>query len=290
MSGMEDFGFFLTRTFATTKRKKREWPFVPGKYFVTDPQGAVAVTTLGSVALAREVAEAKPRGLCIVGKVETENIGIEKIIQNVLSNPAIRFLVCAGAEPPKHLTGASLLALFRNGIDERKRIIEAPGMRPMLPNTPPEEVELFRKRITPIDMVGCTDVAAISAKVEEIAAGAPEAATEPIELADRKLAGLARRDEVETIAAKGIDPTRVKLDKQGYFVVNIEAGRLLVEHYNYKEELLRVIEGKDARSIYFTLIENGWVTKLDHAAYLGKELARAELSLVHGFDFVQDGG
>ena len=32
-----------------------------------------------------------------------------------------------------------------------------------------------------------------------------------------------------------------------------------------------------------------WVTGLSHAAYLGKKLVKAELSLQHGFKYVQDG-
>ena len=113
---MENFGFLLSRTFASTKAKKKTWPYVPGTYFVTDPAAPIAVTTLGSVALAEAVSQNPPPGLCIVGKVETENIGIEKIIKNILSNPSIRYLVCAGNEPPKHLTGATMMALFKNGI------------------------------------------------------------------------------------------------------------------------------------------------------------------------------
>jgi hypothetical protein len=118
---MEEFGFFLTRAFATTRRRRRKWPYVPGKYFVTDPGAPVAVTTLGSKELAEEVANSAPAGLCIVGKVETENIGIEKIIKNILSNANIRYLICAGNEPPKHLTGATIMALFENGMDEHHR-------------------------------------------------------------------------------------------------------------------------------------------------------------------------
>ena len=33
---------------------------------------------------------------------------------------------------------------------------------------------------------------------------------------------------------------------------------------------------------------NGWVSKLDHAAYIGRELTKAELSIEHGFDYKQD--
>ncbi len=52
---------------------------------------------------------------------------------------------------------------------------------------------------------------------------------------------------------------------------------------------LRVIEGTTARALYATIIKAGWVSELSHAAYLGKELARAELALQYGFNYVQDG-
>jgi tetrahydromethanopterin S-methyltransferase subunit A len=64
---------------------------------------------------------------------------------------------------------------------------------------------------------------------------------------------------------------------------------ILVEHYSYDNKLLRKIEGKNGRDIYFTIINNKWVTELSHAAYLGKELIKAELSIKKGFKFVQDG-
>jgi tetrahydromethanopterin S-methyltransferase subunit A len=83
----------------------------------------------------------------------------------------------------------------------------------------------------------------------------------------------------------------VKLDKAGYFVILplVERGLINVEHYAYDHTLLRVVEGETARDIYNTLIDNGWVTELSHAAYLGKELARVELCLQHGIRYVQDG-
>jgi tetrahydromethanopterin S-methyltransferase subunit A len=284
MGIMEDLGFFLSRTFASTKAVNRAWPYVPGKYFVVDPAAPVAVTTLGSVALAPELAKSAPKGLCIVGKVDTENIGIEKIIKNILSNPAIRFLICAGKEPPKHLTGATLFALFKNGINAAKRIPGSPGMRPMLPNTTPEEVEALRRQVEPVDMIGCTDIALIAAKVKDLSARAPDRA-----VAFQVPPGLNAQQTTPHVVATAPSSDRIKLDKGGYFVINIEAGAIVVEHYDYKERLLQVIEGKDARTIYWTLINNGWITQLDHAAYLGKELARAEFSIKHGVNFEQDG-
>ena len=284
-SKMENFGFWLSRTFASTKAKQREWPYVPGTYFVSDPGAPVAICTLGSVDLAPLVAAEPPAGLCITGKVETENIGIEKIIKNVLSNPAIRFLLCVGNEPPKHLTGATMVALFENGIDADKKIPGSPGMRPMLPNTSKEEVDAFRAQVEPVVMIGCTDVGEIHAKVRELAARAPQIAA-----AFRPPSSMVEDAAIERVTAMGEDPLRIKLDKAGYFVVNIEDGVILVEHYSYKEKFLRIIEGQDARSIYLTIVRNGWVSKLDHAAYIGKELAKAELSIEHGFRYLQDGG
>jgi tetrahydromethanopterin S-methyltransferase subunit A len=53
--------------------------------------------------------------------------------------------------------------------------------------------------------------------------------------------------------------------------------------------LIKKIEGKSSRDIYLTIINNKWVTELSHAAYLGKELSRAELSIKKAYKFVQDG-
>lgn len=277
---MEEFGFFLTRAFATTRRRRHKWPYVPGKYFVTNPEAPVAVTTLGSKELAEQIANAAPPGLCIVGKVETENIGIEKIIKNILSNAHIRYLICAGNEPPKHLTGATIMALFEYGMDEHHRIIGSPGMRPVLPNTNLEEVRAFRQQIKAIDMIGCTDLASIQRKICELADTSPDVPQESFIYAAPR---------AEHITAESMDPNQIVLDKAGYFVINIEEKRLLVEHYNYQEQYLRTVEGTNARDIYLTIIKNGWVTRADHAAYLGAQLMKAEQSIKHGFDFTQDG-
>lgn len=81
------------------------------------------------------------------------------------------------------------------------------------------------------------------------------------------------------------------MDKAGYFVVLplADKGIISVEHYGYDNTLLRIIEGGTARALYKTIVANGWVSELSHAAYLGRELTKAEFSLTHGLKFVQDG-
>ncbi len=262
------------------------WPPVIGEYFVVDKATPVAVSTLASVQLAEELAHRKPNGLAIVGKTETENIGIDKVIKNIVTSPTIRYLILAGTEPKGHLTGKTLLALVENGVDENGRVIGSPGKRPILRNVSAREIQAFREQAQIIDMIGCENVDEISAKIEELSQQtvAPCGCSEcggrlPIEISTTPT----------MIATEPSDV--VAMDKAGYFVIVplTDKGAINVEHYSYDNSLLRVIEGTSARAIYHTIINNGWVTELSHAAYLGKELVKAELSLQHGFKYIQDG-
>jgi tetrahydromethanopterin S-methyltransferase subunit A len=92
-------------------------------------------------------------GAALAGTLQTENIGIEKVICNIVSNPNIRYLIVCGPESPGHLVGESLLALAKNGLDEKKRIIGTEAPTPYLFNVQAEFVERFREQITLIDLV-----------------------------------------------------------------------------------------------------------------------------------------
>lgn len=85
------------------------------------------------------------------------------------------------------------------------------------------------------------------------------------------------------------EPGKLELDRAGYFVIVPLPERMIIQarHYSYDKELLRVIEGPDAQSIYRMLAKHGWVSTLNHAAYLGQELARAEIAMKAGFDYIQ---
>ena len=89
---------------------EESWPPVRGEYAVGDPNAGVAVVTLAS--------QLRVRGAAISGPCKTENLGVEKIVANVVSNCNIRFILLCGAESKGHLPGNTLLALHRNGIDE----------------------------------------------------------------------------------------------------------------------------------------------------------------------------
>jgi len=55
---------------------------------VGDPNSGVAVATLASPLLIE--------GAAIIGQCKTENLGVEKIVANVISNCNIRFLILCG--------------------------------------------------------------------------------------------------------------------------------------------------------------------------------------------------
>lgn len=299
-----------------------EWPSVLGEYFVLDKTAPVAVATLASVRLAEELARLKPAGVALVGKLETENIGIDKVVKNVISNPAIRTIIVAGVEPKGHQSGSALLALAQNGVDENNRVIGSTAKHPVLRNITRSEIESFRKQVQVMDLRGCEDLAKIIAHVAELTFQATTACSCGGECADEigssstaaqssPLLTLPLLAEPETVGTCS-DPTcschveipsspeivvavdagrPIPMDKAGYFVVLpvAERGVINVEHYGYDNTLLHIIEGPNARALYLAIIDRGWVTELSHAAYLGKELAKADLSLKIGLKYIQDG-
>jgi tetrahydromethanopterin S-methyltransferase subunit A len=132
------------------------WPPVRGEYKVGDPEARVAVVTLVSPLVLR--------GAAIFGQCKTENLGIEKIVANVISNCNIRFVIICGLESKGHLPGNTILSLHKNGIDEQGRIIGSQGAIPFIQNLPPEAILRFQEQVELIDCIGLVD----ATKIEEL--------------------------------------------------------------------------------------------------------------------------
>jgi tetrahydromethanopterin S-methyltransferase subunit A len=49
-----------------------------------------------------------------------------------------------------------------------------------------------------------------------------------------------------------------------------------------------LLEGRTAGALYQSAISRNLVSRLDHAAYLGRELARAEQNLGDGTQYIQE--
>ena len=138
------------------------WPVISGDYIVGEPERPVAVTTLASHI------EAELSGAAIAGPCKTENLGIEKVVANIISNPNIRFLILAGAEVQGHITGQSIQALYDNGADpDKKKIIGATGAIPFVENVPLEGIERFQQQLEIVDLIDTEDIGTIQSKINE---------------------------------------------------------------------------------------------------------------------------
>jgi tetrahydromethanopterin S-methyltransferase subunit A len=260
--------------------ERHGWPPLPGDYHVLRYRAPVAICTLNSADLARRIADRQPNGVALVGTLHTENLGIERIIRNVLTNPDIRFLVLCGEDTQQaigHLPGQSLASLFGEGLDERGRITGARGKRPVLKNLSREQVAAFLRQIELVSLIG-------EERDTMILDAARKAAASDREPFD----GAPADAGIETVPAA--EPQRLVSDPAGFFVVYPDAPklRLVVEHYTTAGVLDCVIEGSTPAAVAGAAIERDLLGRLDHAAYLGRELARAERSLATGEPYVQD--
>lgn len=256
------------------------WPPLPGSYHVVRYAAPVAVCTLDDAPLAERLSATRADGLSIAGTMQTENLGIERLIRNVLANPHIRFLVLCGEEARQavgHLPGQSLASLFADGLDASGRIRGAKGRRPVLRNVTADDVRDFVRQVELVPMIGETADEAVLRAVRACASRDPGPSSN-----GSRSAGLRPLSAVE--------PRRLVLDPAGYFVVYPDArrGLLVTEHYTNDGVLGTVLEGSSPAAVASTAVERGLLTRLDHAAYLGRELARAEISLQTGAPYVQD--
>ena len=131
-----------------------------GEFTIGASKGCVAVVLLN-------IEYTPPEGVAIYGRLKTENIGIEKIIANTISNPFLRFLVICGDDIRGHRSGSSLIALHRNGIDSNHRIIEAPGAIPYIENLKEEAIKRFQAQLSVVDLIGESDTGKIDAVIAD---------------------------------------------------------------------------------------------------------------------------
>lgn len=203
---------------------KMKWPPIPGDFEVGDPSGCVAVCTLGKkIHVDADYA--------IIGTCKTENIGIERVIVNVISNSSVRFLILAGPEVPGHLTGSSLRCLYEQGIDpDTRKIIDAPGAIPYIENVPVEAVERFRSQIELVDMRNNSKPKDIAGKVLELSEQNPgifpeEAIWIDFAAASRPATAVGLRASISLLPEYG-----VSLDPSSSIVARNEARAIISVH------------------------------------------------------------
>ena len=103
-------------------------------------------------------------------------------------------------------------------------------------------------------------------------------------------------DKKLEVGAKVVDASAklvsAALDSMGMFKISIDRaeGVLIAIYYDsvQMDKPVNVVKGETADRVFFKIAEMGLVSRLDHAAYLGSELAKAEIALRIGKEYIQD--
>jgi tetrahydromethanopterin S-methyltransferase subunit A len=145
-----------------------EYPPEPGRYTRGNdfsPAAVCVILDTFDFAIPPDLQELVMAGLdagaALAGMLQTENVGLEKVLCNIVANPNIRYLILCGRESAGHLPGQTIMALKDNGVDAAKRIIGSNAPTAYLANLPENVISRFRDQIvTVVNMLtrpGATD-------------------------------------------------------------------------------------------------------------------------------------
>jgi len=88
-----------------------------------------------------------------------------------------------------------------------------------------------------------------------------------------------------------------KMDPKGYFLIRVDKKKKIIQIGYCKftrlgnspiNDMVAIVKGKTAIEIVNTLIREKFISTLQHAADMGIELHKAELSLKYGIKYIQD--
>jgi tetrahydromethanopterin S-methyltransferase subunit A len=181
------------------------WPIAKGDFQSGDPNSPVAVVTMGSHLDEKGICDA---GAAICGSCKTENLGLEKVIANIISNPNIRFMLTCGTEVKGHLSGQTMKALHANGVKDG-RVVGAEGAIPFIENLKDDALKRFQEQIKIVDIMETEDAGAIKAKINELKAQDPGAFP-----ADAMVVEVKEAAGGAEVAAAGVNPQFLEIEKR----------------------------------------------------------------------------
>lgn len=119
----------------------------------------IAICTLASLDLLKEIKNNNEimEKISIVGRLLSENKGIDEIIKFTKKNTLLKYILVCGEDVKGHLPGQTLISLKENGIDINKRIIKSSGAYPFL-TCSTQDVESFRNQVNIINKNGLKDI------------------------------------------------------------------------------------------------------------------------------------
>src|SRR5919106_6456468 len=126
------------------------------EYYMGRRGNEIAICTLSSIQLLEDICKSSDimDKILIVGRLLSENKGIDAIIRFTLAHPELHYIIVCGKEVRGHQAGQALLSLYENGINNNNNIgsriiIGTKGPYPVLTSSQ-EDVIAFRKQINKI--------------------------------------------------------------------------------------------------------------------------------------------
>lgn len=99
-----------------------------------------------------------------------------------------------------------------------------------------------------------------------------------------------KQDQVTELVAEYDDLKEFVMDPKGYFLIRVDHDKGLIE-VGFCPDINKLsvkVVGKKPLEIYQTIIKNNLLSRMDHAAYLGRELQKAYIALTKKLKYVQD--
>jgi tetrahydromethanopterin S-methyltransferase subunit A len=131
------------------------------EFYIGNTNSSICVCTLSSIKLLKEIKNSKIfENVAIVGRLFTENKGIDSMIKYVNENKKIKTIIVCGKEVWGHKSGHSLFELYKNGIDNNNKIINSTSPEPFL-TVSESEIKYFQKEIILVNLINETNIESI---------------------------------------------------------------------------------------------------------------------------------
>jgi len=138
---------------------------IPEESYQGNPNSSIAVCTLSSIDLLKKLANSEILNhISIVGRLLSENKGIDSIIKHVYKNQKITTIIVCGKEVWGHKAGHTLFQLHKNGVDKNNRIINSTSPDPYL-IVSKSQIQYFQNNITLVNLINETDLKIILDKI-----------------------------------------------------------------------------------------------------------------------------
>ncbi|MEK6962873.1 MAG: DUF4346 domain-containing protein [Nanoarchaeota archaeon] len=252
------------------------WPPSPANTTVINKQGCVAVCT---GATDHTLLELKHSQIAIAGSCITVNPGLLRLVETIVANPYIRFIIFCGER-----------SSFKPDVVLQQWLQDTPQLPIPTTQKLTEQLRRLREQVHMINLTLDEHKPTPHKILENLLSRIQDCAMKNPGRISQEPIPIESPPQVTIIDAN--ENPELVWDPLGHFVVKIVEKYIVVEHYKASTcELDCVIRGKTAKEVLHTVIAHklfgDFTQREQHIAYLGREVGKAEMAMLNGFKYVQ---